>query len=324
MTEGHTRDLTLEGAASSVPSQYRGRFAPSPSGPLHFGSLITALASFLDARSRQGKWLVRIDDIDPPREQPGAADSILRCLEAHHLCWDETVFYQRHQTDVYENCLRELQKNDWIYHCNCSRQDLQITPGIYQGRCRDRQSEIQSPYALRLKLYDLPNHVSSEIIEFNDWIQGRQTQNLRTEAGDQIVKRRDGFYAYQLAVVVDDIAQKISHIVRGRDLLDVTARQIFFFKLLGSKPPAYAHLPLALMPNGQKLSKQNLAPAVDNQQPHLNIWQALHFLDQNPPLELKNSSVDEVLNWAVQNWRMERVGREDRIAFMKEALLQKR
>lgn len=317
MTEGHTQDLTLEGAASSAPTQYRGRFAPSPSGPLHFGSLITALASFLDARSHQGKWLVRIDDIDPPREQPGAADAILRCLEAHHLVWDESVFYQSHQFDAYENCLRNLQKNDWVYNCDCSRQDLQITQGIYQGRCRNRQSEIQSPYALRLKLYDLPHHTVSEILEFNDLIQGQQTQNLRNEAGDQIVKRRDGFYAYQLAVVVDDIAQKISHIVRGRDLLDVTARQIFFFKLLDAKPPVYAHLPLALMPNGQKLSKQNLAPALDNQQAEFNIWQALNFLEQNPPLELKKCGIDEILNWAVQNWQVQRVGREDRVGLDK-------
>jgi glutamyl-Q tRNA(Asp) synthetase len=300
MTEGHTE------------TQYRGRFAPSPSGPLHFGSLITALASFLDARSHQGKWLVRIDDIDPPREQPGAADAILRCLEAHHLCWDESVFYQSHQTDAYENYLRDLQKNNWIYNCDCSRQDLQIAQGIYQGRCRDRQSEIQSPYALRLKLYDLPNHVSSEIFEFNDLIQGQQTQNLRTEAGDQIIKRRDGFYAYQLAVVVDDIAQKISHIVRGRDLLDVTARQIFFFELLGSKPPIYAHLPLALMPNGQKLSKQNLAPALDIKQANINLWQALNFLGQNPPIELQKSGVDEVLGWAMGNWRIDQVPKQDR------------
>lgn len=299
MTDGHTE------------TQYRGRFAPSPSGPLHFGSLITALASFLDARKHQGKWLVRMEDIDPPREQPGAADAILRCLEAHHLYWDESVFYQSHQQNTYENCLRELQKNNWIYNCDCSRQDLQITQGIYQGRCRNRQSEIQSPYALRLKLYDLPDYPSPDIKQFQDLIQGQQTQNLRTEAGDQILKRRDGFYAYQLAVVVDDIAQKISHIVRGRDLLDVTARQIFFFELLDVKPPTYAHLPLALMPNGQKLSKQNLAPALDTQQANINLWQALNFLGQNPPAELQKSSIDEILGWAINNWRIEWVPKED-------------
>jgi glutamyl-Q tRNA(Asp) synthetase len=299
MTAGHTE------------TQYRGRFAPSPSGPLHFGSLITALASFLDARKHQGKWLVRMEDIDPPREQPGAADAILHCLEAHHLYWDESVFYQSHQQNAYEKCLSVLQKNNWIYACDCSRQDLQLTQGIYQGRCRHRQSEIQSPYALRLKLYDLPDYSSQEIKSFQDLIQGKQTQNLRTQAGDQILKRRDGFYAYQLAVVVDDIAQNISHIVRGRDLLDVTARQIFFFELLGAKPPTYAHLPLALMPNGQKLSKQNLAPALDNQQTNSNLWQALSFLGQNPPAELQKSAVDEILGWAIDNWRIERVPKED-------------
>ncbi len=295
MTEGHP------------PTQYRGRFAPSPSGPLHFGSLLTALASFLDARKHQGQWLVRIDDIDPPREQPGAADAILRCLEAHHLYWDETVFYQARQYDAYEACLRLLKEKNWLYACDCSRQDLQLTHGIYQGRCRHRQSEVNTPYALRLKLYDLPHYTSAEIIQFQDLIQGQQIHNLRTEAGDQILKRRDGLYAYQLAVVVDDIAQNISHIVRGRDLLDVTARQIFFFKLLGATPPLYAHLPLALMPNGQKLSKQNLAPALNSQQANINLWQALDFLGQNPPAELKEAGIDEVLHWAIANWWLERV-----------------
>lgn len=291
---------------------YRGRFAPSPSGPLHFGSLITALASFLDARKHQGKWLIRIEDIDPPREQPGAADDILRCLEAHGLYWDEPVFYQSDRSQAYENCLHELQERNWLYACDCSRQELQPLQGIYQGHCRNRQAGIQSPFAIRLKLYDIPNYSASEIIRFKDLVQGQQIQNLRTEVGDQILKRRDGFYAYQLAVVVDDIEQKISHIVRGRDLLEVTARQIFFFELLGTVPPQYAHIPLALMPNGQKLSKQNLAPGLDIKQANSNLWQALEFLGQKPPAELRNSTIDEMLAWAIEHWQMGQVPTQDR------------
>jgi glutamyl-Q tRNA(Asp) synthetase len=290
---------------------YRGRFAPSPSGPLHFGSLITALASFLDARKHQGKWLVRIEDIDPPREQPGAADDILRCLEAHHLYWDEPVFYQGQRHRAYENCLRDLQEKNWLYGCDCSRQELQLTHGIYQGHCRTRQSEIRSPYALRLKLYDLPDYPASETIQFQDLIQGQRTQNLRIDAGDQILKRRDGFYAYQLAVVVDDIEQQISHIVRGRDLLEVTGRQIFFFELLDAIPPHYAHLPLALMPNGQKLSKQNFAPGLDINHANYNLWRALEFLGQRPPTELRNDTIDEILAWAIQHWQMGQVPTQD-------------
>jgi len=291
--------------------RYIGRFAPSPSGPLHFGSLVSALGSFLDARAHQGQWLVRMEDLDPPREQAGAADNILRCLEAHHLYWDGPVLYQSQRHQAYENCLAILQKNHWIYACDCSRQELHATQGIYQGRCRNRQTEIQSPFALRLKLYDLPDYAALEITQFQDLIQGPQSQHLRTEAGDIILKRRDGFYAYQLAVVVDDIEQKITHVIRGRDLLDVTARQIFFFQLLQKPVPIFGHLPLALMPNGQKLSKQNQAPALYPEQATINLWQALHFLGQNPPTELQKSNLDEILDWAIAHWRIERVPKED-------------
>lgn len=302
MTSGHT---------SSATSQYRGRFAPSPSGPLHFGSLITALASFLDARKHQGQWLVRMEDLDPPREQPGAADLILKSLEDHHLFWDESVLYQSQRHEAYENCLRELQQKNWIYACDCSRQLLQQDHGIYQGRCRNRQNDIQSPFALRLKLYDLPNISTVDELVFDDLIQGKQIQNLRTQAGDIILKRRDGFYAYQLAVVLDDIEQKITHIIRGRDLLDVTARQIFFFQLLQKPAPVFGHLPLALMPNGQKLSKQNQAPALESDKAALNIWNALGFLGQQPPEDLQHQSIDNILGWAIENWDLSAVPPQD-------------
>jgi glutamyl-Q tRNA(Asp) synthetase len=318
MASGHppTRD-TKRGDQHNAPfTQYIGRFAPSPSGPLHFGSLVTALASYLDAKANQGLWLVRMEDLDPPREQPGAADLILKSLEEHHLFWDGPIFYQSQRHQVYENCLQELQKKDWVYACDCSRQYLQLTGGIYSGRCRHRQSEIKSPFSLRLKVYDLPgsnilNDQNNNLIVFDDVIQGRQTQNLRSEAGDIILKRRDGFYAYQLAVVLDDIDQKITHIIRGRDLLDVTARQIFFFQLLEQPLPQFGHLPLALMPNGQKLSKQNHAPALDANRAAENIWNALVFLGQNPPTVLAASTLDEILEWALANWQIKRVPKTD-------------
>ncbi len=302
MTSGHTKANT---------SDYRGRFAPSPSGPLHFGSLITALASFLDARKHRGQWLVRMEDLDPPREQPGAADLILQSLEDHHLFWDESVLYQSQRHEAYENCLRELQQKNWIYACDCSRQLLQQDQGIYQGRCRIRQTDIQSPFALRLKLYDLPDISTADELVFDDLIQGKQIQNLRTQAGDIILKRRDGFYAYQLAVVLDDIDQNITHIIRGRDLLDVTARQIFFFQLLQKPVPIFGHLPLALMPNGQKLSKQNQAPAIESNKAALNLWNALVFLGQNPPVDLKDALPAEILNWAIEHWRLSAVSQRD-------------
>lgn len=302
MTSGHTKSTT---------SHYRGRFAPSPSGPLHFGSLITALASFLDARKHRGQWLVRMEDLDPPREQPGAADLILQSLEDHHLFWDESVLYQSQRHDAYENCLRELQQKNWIYACDCSRQLLQQDQGIYQGRCRNRQTDIQSPFALRLKLYDLPDITTADELVFDDLIQGKQIQNLRTQAGDIILKRRDGFYAYQLAVVLDDIDQNITHIIRGRDLLDVTARQIFFFQLLQKPVPIFGHLPLALMPNGQKLSKQNQAPAIESNKAALNLWNALVFLGQNPPADLKDALPVDILDWAIEHWLLPAVSQRD-------------
>lgn len=321
MATGHSpTDTIKKGAANSAlfdsaltnsPKNYIGRFAPSPSGPLHFGSLVTALASYLDAKANQGLWLVRMEDLDPPREQQGAADLILKSLEDHQLFWDGPILYQSHRHEAYEYCLGELQKKEWVYACDCSRQDLQLTQGIYSGRCRTRQSEIQTPFSLRLKLYDLPDYHSDEIIIFEDLIQGRQIQNLRTHAGDIILKRRDGFYAYQLAVVLDDIEQAITRVIRGSDLLDVTARQIFFFQLLNKSAPVFGHLPLALMPNGQKLSKQNQAPALDSKKAAENIWHALVFLGQDPPGDSRSSPIAGLLEWGIKNWKLKSIPRQD-------------
>ncbi len=287
------------------PIGYIGRFAPSPTGPLHFGSLVSALASYLDAHHNGGKWLVRMEDLDPPREQAGAANAILRCLEDYGLEWDDSVLYQSQRWDIYEDYLTRLRQQDLLYPCDCTRQDLQTMGGIYNGRCRSRKVDSSLPHAQRLKLYDLPAGFShQDELRFTDVIQGVQTQNLRTHAGDQILKRKDGLYAYQLAVVVDDIEQGITHIIRGSDLLDVTARQIFLFKLLNAPVPAFGHATLASQPNGQKLSKQNLAPALELKDAGTNLWQALAFLGQNPPQELCGAKPTELLDWGRSNWKI--------------------
>lgn len=302
-----------------IPSPYIGRFAPSPTGPLHFGSLVSALASYLDARHHGGQWLVRMEDLDPPREQAGAADAILQSLEDHGLYWDGSLVYQSQRLALYQDYLGKLQNAGCIYACDCTRQDLAVMGGIYNGRCRSRAVDLRSAHALRLKLYDLPAipALPGDKLVFEDLVQGRQQQNLRSEAGDQIVKRKDGLFAYQLAVVVDDIEQRISHIIRGSDLLEVSARQLFLHQLLralqfgalsketpGQRAPQFGHVTLATHSDGQKLSKQNFAPPLDSATAGINIWQALTFLRQNPPRELSGASPGELLDWGKKHWQL--------------------
>lgn len=301
-------------ASSSIPQlspldapSYRGRFAPSPSGPLHFGSLVSALASYVDAKAHGGQWLLRMEDVDPPREQPGAADMILQTLEDHSLHWDETVLYQSQRHHAYQETLDWLISQGLAYPCGCSRQELTAMGGIYNGRCRTQRADQTHPHSIRLKLYDLPDRSGSDSLGFVDLIQGPQEQNLRTQAGDQILKRRDGFYAYQLAVVVDDIYQQISHIIRGSDLLEVTARQLFLFELLQAPQPHFGHVPLAMQANGQKLSKQNQAKAIDARSASRNLWHGLAFLGQNPPLDLVLAPPNELLEWAVPHWQRQAI-----------------
>ena len=291
----------------TTPSGYIGRFAPSPTGPLHFGSLVSALASYLDAKANRGLWRVRMEDLDPPREQPGAASAILRSLEDHGLQWDGEVIYQSQRSETYQTCIDALLEAGFAYRCSCSRQDLTAMSGIYDGRCRKRQQPPDQICSLRLKLYDLPDRATPEQIQFVDLIQGPQVQNLRTQAGDQILKRRDGFYAYQLAVVVDDIAQGITHIIRGSDLLEVTGRQLLFFDLLGAPLPQFGHVPLAIQANGQKLSKQNHAKALESKLASRNLWRGLAFLGQNPASELADASTSECLDWALHHWQRQAI-----------------
>lgn len=292
---------------STEPSGYIGRFAPSPSGPLHFGSLVSALASYLDAKANGGQWFVRMEDLDPPREQPGAASVILQSLDEHGLHWDGEVIYQSQRSHAYQQCLDALLDARYAYPCTCSRQDLANMGGIYNGHCRNHQPAPGQICSLRLKLYDLPDRATPDVIRFDDLIQGAQAQNLRTEAGDQILKRRDSYFAYQLAVVVDDIAQGINHIIRGSDLLEVTGRQLFFFDLLGAALPQFGHVPLAMQANGQKLSKQNQAKAINGKLASRNLWRGLEFLGQNPPAALADSSTPELLDWALHHWQRDSI-----------------
>ncbi len=285
--------MTSNKTAPSTRTTYRGRFAPSPTGHLHFGSLVAAVASFLDAKSQNGTWLVRIEDIDPPREMTGATQSILKTLEAFHLYWDEEILYQSQRTEAYQEALEQLKAVNAVYLCQCSRKDIQASGGQYLNTCRNKRLNFSLDGAVRVIQ-------SNPLPYFFDRL---QTENsFEATADDFIVLRRDGLFAYQLAVVVDDITQNISDVVRGLDIIDSTPKQLRLYQLFGKQPPSYLHLPLVLAPNGQKFSKQNLAPALPTQDKALWLIKALNFLGQAPITELKDASLDEVLNWATQHW----------------------
>lgn len=288
---------------------YIGRFAPSPTGDLHFGSLVGALASFLDARSQKGKWLVRIEDIDPPREVAGSASSILQTLDAHHLHWDDSVFYQSHRHDDYRELLNYLSEQQLTYPCVCSRKTIAETGAIYSGLCRDKRIDSELPHAIRLKVNELPHAFQSvsNHISFEDIFRGEQNDLLTQSTGDYVVFRKDGFFAYQLVVVADDIEQGITHIIRGSDLLASTAQQIFLWQLLGQTPPQFGHFPVALGDSGEKLSKKDSAQALNVDKPSLNIFRALQFLQQNPPHELTKESPSTVISWAIDHWNRDTI-----------------
>ena len=263
---------------------YVGRFAPSPSGPLHFGSLVAALASWLDARAVRGRWLLRIEDLDAPRQQSGAAGEILRALERLGLTWDGPVVYQSLRAPAYEAALRELQRH--TYWCGCTRREIADSASgpardgaqIYPGTCRRGLPPGRLGRALRVR--------AAGQIAFEDRVQGRQTQLLEHAVGDFVVFRADGQFAYQLAVVVDDAQQGVTDVVRGADLLDSTARQLHLQRLLRLPAPRYLHVPVAVNGAGEKLSKQSGAPALDLSRPERLIREALAFLGQRPTADL--------------------------------------
>ncbi|WP_036303621.1 tRNA glutamyl-Q(34) synthetase GluQRS [Methylotenera sp. L2L1] len=291
---------------------YVGRFAPSPTGPLHFGSLVAAVASYCEAKANQGLWLVRMEDVDKPREMKGAADEILHTLLAFGFEWSGEVVYQSQRTSLYQQAFDQLQNNGFIYACSCSRKEIadSATNGIeglvYPGTCRSGMLQPRAQHAWRVKVTD-------EIVSFNDAIQGYQVQQLSRDIGDFVLKRADGLFAYQLAVVVDDALQHITHIVRGADLLNSTPRQIYLQQLLGFNQPLYTHIPLAVNNQGEKLSKQNLALPINKQHAPQLIFDALVFLGQNPPLAIKQSSLPEVWQWAIQNWQNSKISHQQSI-----------
>lgn len=286
---------------------YRGRFAPSPTGPLHFGSLVTALASCLDARAYGGEWLVRMEDVDAPRNVPGAAEAILDALESHGFVWDGPVLWQSARLEAYRSALDQLLRGKLAYGCACSRKEvaelgiLSAADGglLYPGTCRNGLPPDKQSRAWRLRV--------SGVQSYEDRLQGRQVQDLEEEVGDFVLLRADGQFAYQLAVVVDDAFQGITHIVRGADLLDSTPRQIWLQHCLGYEQPVYAHLPVATNEAGEKLSKQTKAPALDRDHAVGNLVEALAFLGQNPPPELRGAGVSGVWDWARAHWDFGRI-----------------
>jgi glutamyl-Q tRNA(Asp) synthetase len=278
--------------------QYRGRFAPSPTGPLHLGSLIAALASYLDARHHGGAWLVRMEDLDPPREVAGAADEILQGLQKHGMHWDGDVQFQSERGTAYAAALRELALAGHLFHCDCTR--ARVGPGgSCQGGCRQRQDALREPTAIRVTI------PADCHIEFEDQVQGVIGAALGADGADFVVKRKDGLDAYQLAVVVDDAWQGITHIIRGSDLLDSTARQIFLQQVLGYPTPHYSHIPVITDQAGIKFSKQSHAPAMDDREAPANLRAALQFLQQAaPPAHLDTPGkilASACRNWAPQN-----------------------
>jgi glutamyl-Q tRNA(Asp) synthetase len=285
---------------------YRGRFAPSPTGPLHFGSLVAAVASYGDALAHGGEWLVRMEDVDQPRTVPGAADAILRTLESCGFAWTGELAWQSRNGAAYAEAIEQLRSQGKVFACACSRREISDsalnTDGerVYPGTCRKGLPAGRVGRSLRVR-------VDSASAEFEDSIQGRIAQSLGTEVGDFILKRADGCFAYQLAVVVDDARQQVSHVVRGADLLGSTPRQIFLQRLLGFKTPRYAHVPVAVNAQGEKLSKQTLARAIDPVSTSANLWMALGFLGQDPPRELARASPSRLWEWVAHAWRLDKV-----------------
>ena len=286
---------------------YVGRFAPSPTGPLHFGSLVAALASWLDARAAGGIWRVRMEDLDRPRTQPGAAEEILRQLTAIGLAWDGEVLRQSGRDAAYGVALEALSRAGATYPCGCTRREIEdstLAPDgarIYPGTCRDGLAPRRAPRATRVRTDPAP-------IAFVDRVQGPQSQSVEREVGDFVLRRADGLAAYQLAVVVDDAAQGITDVVRGADLLDSTARQILLQRLLGYPRPAYLHVPVAVSADGEKLSKQTGAPAAGA----ADVPRALAFLGHAPPsgLDLRTT-----LDWATMHWNPARIPRARSLPF---------
>jgi glutamyl-Q tRNA(Asp) synthetase len=280
---------------------YIGRFAPSPTGPVHFGTLIAAVGSYLQAKKNNGNWLIRMEDVDTTRKVAGSDKEILNTLEAFGFEWDDEIIYQSQQTALYQSALEQLLSQSLLFPCVCTRNQLaESNSNIYPGTCRNRKLPEENKHALRLLARDVT-------IEFNDIVMGKQSQNIAQQCGDFVIKRRDALFAYQLAVVVDDALQGITEIVRGSDLLDSTPRQIYLQQLLAYPTPDYCHLPLAIDKHGNKISKSDNATRVDIKCRERLICEVLTFLGQNPPFDLTGSSIDDIWSWAVKHWDISQV-----------------
>lgn len=281
---------------------YVGRFAPSPTGPLHFGSLVAAVASYLEAKTHSGKWLLRIEDVDTPRVQAGAADNIISTLDAFGFEWDGSIMYQSQRNDAYLNAFNLLKNKQLIYPCTCTRKEIADSSSqtgiegiIYPGTCLSKAIKPNAPIAWRIKTED-------KLISFTDAIQGNISQNLKLDIADFVLKRADNLFTYQLAVVVDDAEQNITHVVRGADLLNSTPRQIYLQTLLNYNTPNYTHIPIATDKGGQKLSKQSLAKSLSTTEASTALFKALHFLNQAPPSELIHENLVTIWQWALAHW----------------------
>jgi glutamyl-Q tRNA(Asp) synthetase len=309
-------------AAGSAPQaldrpRYVGRFAPSPTGRLHLGSLFAAAGSFLQARAAGGHWLVRMEDVDAPRIVPGAADEILRTLEQLGLQWDGPVLYQSTRTEAYAAALTALESRHLVFRCSCSRQELAANaPRVgaavpedlfYPGTCRSGVRHPQRPPAYRFR-------VPSGTVSFEDGLQGTYSLDVSRTLGDFVIRRRDGLFAYQLAVVVDDAEQGVTEIVRGGDLLNNTPRQILLLQALDLTPPSYAHLPLLVEPDGQKLAKARRSLPVATIAGTMLVHRVLTLLGQSPPLDLASAPITEVWQWAIANWQPQRLRGIERIS----------
>ncbi len=284
---------------------YVGRFAPSPSGPLHFGSLVAATGSYLEARSHGGRWLLRIEDVDAPRTVARAAENIIASLTAFGFEWDGEVVWQSRRLPAYQEALERLRESEVVYPCSCTRREMADSAlardgsRLYPGTCRRGLKLGHNARAWRLRV--------AGGLDFDDAVQGYQYEDLEHEAGDFVLLRADGQFAYQLAVVVDDAAAGVTHVVRGADLLDSTARQIFLQRLLAYPTPCYAHLPVAINAAGEKLSKQTLAAAIDTMPASQTLFAALAFLGQDPPAELCHAPLAEIWRWAIPHWSLRSV-----------------
>lgn len=279
---------------ASQTSSYIGRFAPTPSGHLHFGSLVAALASYLDARAVGGRWLVRMEDLDPPREEPGAQAAILKALESYGFEWDGEMVRQSERHAAYAEVLNRLFNQGLAYACTCSRKQLEPYHGIYPGLCRNA-GHGQEDAAIRLRVPELE-------YRFTDRVQGEFRQHLGRDVGDFVIRRRDGLYAYQLAVVLDDAWQGVTDIVRGADLLDSTPRQLYLQELLGLPQPRYLHVPLITQPDGHKLGKSYRSPPLAADQATPLLLRALRALGQKTDSEMLHASPREVLSWGIEHW----------------------